>query len=308
MSIYFSLLYLLAQVIVETIQLSNNSSLSLVRKLRQNQMDQMDGVEYSYRDVHRWNQRWPQCGGRLQSPISLTPSSCRSLGGWESRLEFGIPNARPLSVNLMNNGHTVKYVFTWNPNAIPTISGGPLGSTRYIPHEVHFHWTNRWFGGSEHALYDMRFTMEMHIVCYNAVYRNLQNAMNASDGVMVLGQMYQKFILGEHYSFLELLPQVQRRGSNITITRSLDAFTLDSFLNVNIFNEFFVIYLGSLTTPPCREGILWIVNVLPKLISVKSMNFFRRLEGMDRYIEDNVRPLQPRNQRACYTNSIYRIK
>ncbi|GAB0094722.1 hypothetical protein DMENIID0001_100470 [Sergentomyia squamirostris] len=305
MSIYISLLYLLAQVIIETIQLSNSSMSfgGLKTKFRQDQMDQLNTVEFSYRDVHRWNQGWPQCGGRLQSPISLTPSSCRSLGGWESRLEFGIPNARPLSVNLMNNGHTVKYVFTWNPNAIPTISGGPLGSTRYIPHEVHFHWTNRWFGGSEHALYDMRFTMEMHIVCYNAVYRNLQNAMDASDdGVMVLGQMYKKIVLGKHYSFLQLLPQVKTRGSTLTITRSLDAFTLDSFLNVKIFNQKFVVYSGSLTAPPCREGVLWIVNVRPKHISLKSMNFLRHLEGLDRYIEDNVRPLQPRNQRDCFKN------
>ncbi|GAB0098740.1 hypothetical protein DMENIID0001_145300 [Sergentomyia squamirostris] len=260
--------------------------------------------EFSYNDVDEWHKMWPKCGGRLQSPISLRPSSCRSLDDSESRLKFRKRNARPLSVNLINNDHTVKYVFTWKPSAIPTITGGPLGSTKYIPHEVHFHWTNGWFGGSEHDLYDIRFTMEMHIICYNAIYKNLENAMNAKDGVMVLGQMYQKLIFVEDYPFLEVLPKVQRRGSNITITQSLDEFTLNSFLDVKNFNEMFVIYSGSLTTPPCREGILWIVSVWPEFISMKSMNFFRRLEGMDRYIEDNVRPVQPRNKRVCYTNSI----
>jgi carbonic anhydrase len=50
-------------------------------------------------------------------------------------------------------------------------------------------------------------------------------------------------------------------------------------------------YPGSLTTPPCSEGIRWMVVARPISISK------RQLRRLERIVEGNARPVQPRNGR-----------
>lgn len=46
-------------------------------------------------------------------------------------------------------------------------------------------------------------------------------------------------------------------------------------------------YMGSMTTPPCREGVLWMVMKSPVAISAEQLGIFARLYPM------NARPVQP---------------
>ena len=55
--------------------------------------------------------------------------------------------------------------------------------------------------------------------------------------------------------------------------------------------ENFFAYRGSLTTPPCSEGVRWFVIVEPDQLSAT------QLEAFTSVIHDNARPLQPRNER-----------
>ena len=45
-------------------------------------------------------------------------------------------------------------------------------------------------------------------------------------------------------------------------------------------------YMGSLTTPPCTEGVLWMVMQQPVTASVQQIDIFSRLYPM------NARPVQ----------------
>ena len=45
-------------------------------------------------------------------------------------------------------------------------------------------------------------------------------------------------------------------------------------------------YMGSLTTPPCSEGVLWMVMKTPVAISAEQLAIFSRLYPM------NARPVQ----------------
>lgn len=50
-------------------------------------------------------------------------------------------------------------------------------------------------------------------------------------------------------------------------------------------------YAGSLTTPPCSEGIRWMVLEDPLRLSR------RQIEAVRQVVEGNARPVQPRNGR-----------
>jgi carbonic anhydrase len=50
-------------------------------------------------------------------------------------------------------------------------------------------------------------------------------------------------------------------------------------------------YEGSLTTPPCSEGVHWLVMVEPVELSRQQIEAFRSV------MEVNNRPVQPRNDR-----------
>jgi carbonic anhydrase len=50
-------------------------------------------------------------------------------------------------------------------------------------------------------------------------------------------------------------------------------------------------YIGSLTTPPCTEGVVWIVLRQPVTASAEQIALFRKMVGM------NARPVQPVNGR-----------
>jgi carbonic anhydrase len=57
-------------------------------------------------------------------------------------------------------------------------------------------------------------------------------------------------------------------------------------------------YDGSLTTPPCSEGVKWIVMTDPVQLSAQQINAFRTV------MKDNNRPVQPLNARKVVTDRI----
>lgn len=56
-------------------------------------------------------------------------------------------------------------------------------------------------------------------------------------------------------------------------------------------NRQYYTYMGSLTTPPCTEGVLWLVLKQPVQLSPDQLNIFSRL------YRNNARPIQPVNGR-----------
>jgi carbonic anhydrase len=50
-------------------------------------------------------------------------------------------------------------------------------------------------------------------------------------------------------------------------------------------------FIGSLTTPPCTEGVLWIVMKQPTQLAREQIRLFQQL------FPNNARPVQPVNGR-----------
>ncbi|XP_034940496.1 carbonic anhydrase-like isoform X3 [Chelonus insularis] len=59
----------------------------------------------------------------------------------------------------------------------------------------------------------------------------------------------------------------------------------------------YAVYFGSLTTPPCTEGVAWFVSLQPLPVSTTEMHKFRSLQ-LANNDDHNNRPIQPRNGRS----------
>ena len=186
--------------------------------------------------------------GREQSPIDLTRAmAARSPG-------YGIQYA-PIRPTLRNNGHTIQVDY-------------PAGSTLRVGDEwlellqYHFHTP------SEHRIDGRGFPLELHLVHRGA------------DGLAVLGVLIREGRHNPDYApLLDNLPASAGETRTLSIehdARTLIPAALGSYR-----------YAGSLTTPPCSEGVRWQVVTDPVELSREQIEQFRRI------FHANARPVQP---------------
>lgn len=200
-----------------------------------------------------------RCGdGRNQSPINLTEMVEAELGSVTFDYGTGIQS-------VVNNGHTIKAQI--GPGAEMTVNGHPFALKQF-----HFH------APSEHQLQGEHFAMEGHFVHADedghlAVVTVLFQEGDASPA---LGQLWQAMPM--------------EAGAERTLEHA------QSFRPGNLLPEdkAYYRYNGSLTTPPCSEGVLWLVLKEPVTVSGSQVGLFRKAMGNN----DTNRPVQPLNARA----------
>jgi carbonic anhydrase len=191
--------------------------------------------------------------GRNQSPIDLSGAVDADLG----ELILDYPNRG--IVGEVNNGHTIQE--NLHPGNFATIQG-----RQYEAKQFHFH------SPSEHRIDGKTFPLEIHIVHTNSVGQ-----------LAVLGILFEE---GEENTMLNQLNGFRPAG--------LEPYTgpVDYNLIVTARTQYYV-YNGSLTTPPCSEGVLWAVLKNPVTASGEQIDqFHAAMEA------DTNRPIQPRNART----------
>ena len=204
-----------------------------------------------------WGQladEYEMCGqGRNQSPIDLKVTAHSDL----PELVFEYSN--PGRFEEVNTGHTI--METVNPGNYLSIL-----DERFELKQFHFH------SPSEHTVEGRSFPMEVHLV-------------HSNDGgdLAVIGLFLAE---GPHNEMMDKLPLFRANRGEEPYSEPLD------------YNEFFphrrdyFYYNGSLTTPPCSEGVAWIVLKEPVVAAPEQIQLFHDLLGLD-----NNRPIQPRNSR-----------
>ncbi|KAK7865753.1 hypothetical protein R5R35_002084 [Gryllus longicercus] len=244
-----------------------------------------------------WTLEWPECAGGRQSPIDLrsddmlrlrTTSPLRWDGYW-----------RPVNMSMTNTGHTVEVSGDWGSAGTPTLSGGPLEG-EYVFSDLHFHWGPDDAVGSEHTVHNVSFPMEMHAVHYKRDYGNKDNAREFDDGLVVVSYLFRR-----RNTANGALEPLLRAMHDVSGARGLppaplrpQPFALSRLLRE--FEEDYVMYEGSLTTPPCREAVTWLISARPLPVSAQQLEEFRSLIGEDGEVDRNFRPVQPSNGRSVY--------
>ncbi|GAB0094721.1 Carbonic anhydrase [Sergentomyia squamirostris] len=267
-------------------------------------MDYVADTEFSYDDPSKWKDKYPNCAGESQSPVNIVTNVCEVLPKIQRKVKITNADVRPETVELLNDHYTVKYLLTWPEEYTPQISGAFLGPDRYIPRDIHFHWGREDAKGSEHSINSEKYSLEMHIVCYNDKYKSVADAKFHNDGILVIAQFFQAVSYAPNYFFLDLLPRIRENRSQINIREKLCLYNLGEFLNVDsLVRGNFVTYNGSFTTPPCYEDVTWIVSLSVAPIERRKMHMFRTTQGLrGQLLVDNCRPLQAINKRKCLKN------
>lgn len=195
------------------------------------------------------------CGtGQRQSPVDIA--------GKTPQKKTGIQYAYQSSTGtIQNNGHTV--VIT------PQDGGGVvIDNTLYRLKQFHFH------SPSEHAINGQKTALETHFVHQNDdgdyLVIGIMSDIGAADPMLASLWTYLPSDVGKAMPLSDILINAQ----------DLMPGTDD-----------FYVYAGSLTTPPCTEGVTWMVFSSPLSVSAEQADAFSRLVG------PNSRPLQARHDR-----------
>ncbi|XP_065764428.1 carbonic anhydrase 9 [Muntiacus reevesi] len=244
---------------------------------------------WRYGGAPPWPQVSPACAGRFQSPVDIRPeltAFCPALRPLEL-LGFELP-PRP-KLRLCNNGHTVQL-------SLPSGLKMALGpGQEYRALQLHLHWGAPGRPGSEHTVDGHRFPAEIHVVHLSTAFEEFDEALGRPGGLAVLAAFLQEG--PEENSAYELLlshlGEITEKDSE-TWVPGLDV----SALLPSDLSRYFR-YEGSLTTPPCAQGVIWTVfNQTVKLSAKQLHTLSDSLWGPDdSRLQLNFRAAQPLNGR-----------
>ncbi len=197
--------------------------------------------------------------GQRQSPINIEMSHPAM---HKETLEFRYANSRVFEVN---NGHTIQ---------VSHVSGCEIGFGKrtYPLRQFHFH------APSEHHIRGKAFPMEMHLVHQDASGHIVVVAVLLETGA-------QEPVLSELWNWL---PHQIGRQVSLPLEINIASILPQQSRHFS--------YSGSLTTPPCTEGVQWIILEKPVRIAEEDVRRFVEIIGY------NARPVQPLKEREVSEN------
>jgi carbonic anhydrase len=191
--------------------------------------------------------------GLEQTPIDLS----NGIKGDVGSVDY---DYKPLPLRIVNNGHTIQL------KADPG-SACVIGGLRYELLQFHLHHP------SEHLLAGKGFDLECHFV-----HKSSAGALAVS-GVFIRPGAANAALK----TFFDQMPA--KEGPELKVDGTIDVAAI-----LPKTGGYFR-YMGSLTTPPCSEGLTWTVHKEPVEASVEQIQKFASL------FPKNARPLQKRNRR-----------
>lgn len=219
-------------------------------------------AHWSYEHGHEGPSHWAEldhafeaCGkGLNQSPIDIRNAVKADLPA----LQFNYGDAVPTFVN---NGHTIQI-------NLPTGQTLVVGDKTYELLQFHFHTP------SEETLNGKHTAMVGHFV-----------HKNAAGELGVIGILMQP---GKtNAAFAPVFAHLPRKGEKISVD--------DLKLNLAAMlptDKGYYSFEGSLTTPPCSEGVNWMVMKKPITLGTEQIKAFRRI------FNANARPVQALGSRV----------
>lgn len=199
--------------------------------------------------------------GKQQSPVDIAKTTEKNLG----KISF---NYSDTTINAVNNGHTLQFNINAGTSYIV------VAGKRYDLLQFHFHTP------SEHKINGVAKDMVVHLV------------HKAADGTLaVIGVMMDNASTGNALmdKLITFFPEHEQ--SIVDANQKFNPKGLLPYNTAEYFN-----YPGSLTTPPCSEGVNWIKMKNTIKVSTATLEKFKSV------FHANARPVQPLNTRKIRKN------
>ncbi|KAH7637032.1 Alpha-carbonic anhydrase [Dermatophagoides farinae] len=253
--------------------------------------------DWSYSDQQSWANGENQCDGSSQSPIDINTQEVYYNG--TLKLDFINYDHPLISYKVTNNGHSIQFDYTGDVGSAPAITGTVLNNEIFRLAQFHFHWGSAKHIGSEHKINGRAFPVELHLVHYNhAKHDTLSKALEARDGsVSVLAVFFEIKKMNPGFEVVADMIDKLQEATPEQSQFMRETITLQNLLPKN--SEKLYRYHGSLTTPPCTEGLVWLILNQPNEIGRSQFEKF--LGVIDSHsgekIANNFRKIQPLNGR-----------
>ncbi len=215
--------------------------------------------------------KWAVCGdGKSQSPVDIEKTKKADLPALKA--EF-----KPAELKIVHHEHMADVVNTGHSIQVNYTMGDKLkmGNEEFELLQYHFH------SPSEHTVGGKHYPMEMHMV-----------HKSAEGKLAVVGVFVEEGATNPAFEPVWAnLPKVK------SVEHHLEHVTVDVNKMLPASTQSYR-YTGSLTTPPCSEGVKWVVMTTPVQMSAAQIADFRAV------MKGNNRPPQPLNGRAVITDKV----
>jgi len=213
-----------------------------------------------------WVEEFSDCGGKSQSPIDVIVNNAKSK--ILPPINF---NYDETDLEVENNGHTIQANVM--SNASVTVDDKEFSL-------LQFHWHTP----SEHWMEGENFPMELHLV-----------HQDENGTFLVIGAFV---VEGKNKDELDKiwtnLPEALNEEEG---TVDVSGFQLNNLIPTSGKAKT-LRYSGSFTTPPCTEGVNWVILANPIELSSKQIKAFKDMFLKAPEFPSGVaRPLQPLNRR-----------
>lgn len=253
-------------MILGLIIISAHSMLSRAQEVEdEREFDYMKGSEKGPQHWGDLKKEWAACKhGESQSPIDLSARRVRVIPG----LGLIKNTYKPHNATLKNRGHDIQVKWEGDAGSIC------INGSDFFLQQAH------WHSPSEHTINGRRYDLELHMV---------HHTNSTPEEVVVVGLLYK---IGRPDPFLSKLEKYIREMVDEIEEEEIGEIHPSE---IRLKGRSYYRYMGSLTVPPCTEGVVWIINHKIRTISREQVKLLR--EAVHDHAERNARPLQPQNER-----------
>jgi carbonic anhydrase len=227
----------------------------------------------------KWGRYFPDCRKSAQSPIMLESCQIKTYPVAGNKLQFRWKDALP-KVTVNRTSTSLMSVFNANTGESETI----FKEVRWRVTKIQFHST------SEHEIDGMKFPLELEVY-----HQKLGSNGALLPDELVLSILYEFGAASPFLSSVGFDANCSDASAKSCIPAPLRSSMVSGDLNLNAalpVNDGYYHYTGSLSTPPCTEGVLRVVMKSRATLSLKQMETFP--------FKDNFRPVQSIGERAVH--------
>ncbi|QCE05459.1 carbonic anhydrase [Vigna unguiculata] len=208
------------------------------------EFDYMRGSEKGPSHWGELKKEWSACKhGHMQSPIDLSCARVQII----PRCQLLFTDYFSSNATIINRGHDIAVYWKGDAGSIQ------INGTEFFLKQCH------WHSPSEHSINGRKYDLEMHMV-----HVSMENK------ILVVGAFYK---IGHRPD--RFLSQLEKDIEHLVEGEVEREIGEKNPFGIQTRGNMYYRYLGSLTTPPCTEGVIWNIDRKIRTVSEAQVRLLR---------------------------------